>query len=122
MAGFKSEIRDADLEALAAKAASGNYGKYLKRIVLKKVRGFTDRDVSLDLPVTALVGPNGGGKTTILGAAGLLYKSVAPSRFFAKSGNYDANMLDWAIEYDLWDRDLNPRIPIQRTASFRKQK
>jgi predicted ATPase len=122
MTEFKSEIRDSDIAALEARAAGGGYERYLKRIVLKRVRGFRDRDVTLDFPVTALVGPNGGGKTTILGAAGLLYRDVAPSRFFAKSGTYDASMLDWAIEYDLWDRSLNPRIPIQRTASFRKQK
>src|ERR1044071_7007724 len=122
MTEFKSEIRDSDIASLEAKAAGGSYEHYLKRIVLKRVRGFRDRDVTLDFPVTALVGPNGGGKTTILGAAGLLYRDVAPSRFFAKSGTYDASMLDWAIEYDLWDRSLNPRIPIERTASFRKQK
>jgi len=119
---FRSEIRDSQIDALAAKAASGSYGKYLKRIVLKKVRSFENRDVTLDFPVTALVGPNGGGKTTILGAAGLIYRDVAPSRFFAKSGSYDASMKDWAIEYDLWDRDLNPRIQVQRTASFKSLK
>jgi predicted ATPase len=119
---FKSEIRDSDIVALEAKAANGSYSKYLKRIVLKRVRGFTDRDVTLDFPVTALVGPNGGGKTTVLGAAGLIYRDVAPSRFFAKSGTYDASMRDWAIEYDLWDRDLNSRIQVQRTASFKSLK
>jgi predicted ATPase len=118
VADYRSEIRESDLTALAKKAAGASYRKYLKRIVLKKVRGFTDREVTLDFPVTALVGPNGGGKTTILGAAALVYRSVAPGDFFAKSGKYDESMKDWAIEYDLWDRDLNTRIPIQRTASF----
>jgi predicted ATPase len=122
MTEFKSEIRDSDLDALAAKATSGNYNRYLKRIVLKKVRGFTDRDVTFDFPVTALVGPNGGGKTTILGSAALIYRDVPPSRFFAKSGKYDESMKDWAIEYDLWDRELNSRIQIQRTASFKQLK
>lgn len=46
--------------------------------MLKRVPGFTDRVVSFDFPVTALVGPNGGGKTMILGAAGLAYKTVPP--------------------------------------------
>lgn len=122
MSEYRSEIRDSQIAALEAKASSGSYDKYLKRIVLKKVRSFENRDVTLDFPVTALVGPNGGGKTTILGAAGLIYRDVAPSRFFAKSGAYDASMKDWAIEYDLWDRDLNLRIPIQRTASFKSFK
>jgi energy-coupling factor transporter ATP-binding protein EcfA2 len=119
---FKSEIRESDLVALSTKAASGSYGKYLERIVLKKVRGFTDRDVTFDFPVTALVGPNGGGKTTILGSAALIYRDVAPRTFFAKSGKYDESMKDWAIEYDLCERDLNSRIQIQRTASFKQLK
>jgi recombinational DNA repair ATPase RecF len=74
--------------------------------------------VTFDFPVTALVGPNGGGKTTILEAAGLAYKDVQPRRFFAKSGRYDASMTAWQIEYELIDRELNPRISVQRTVSF----
>src|SRR5512133_1279177 len=94
---YKSEIRPSDIQALEARAAraTSNYRKYLKRLILKRVRGFTEREVSFDFPVTALVGPNGGGKTTILGAAALAYKAVPPRRFFAKSGKYDASMKDW---------------------------
>jgi predicted ATPase len=115
---YKSEVRPSDVYALEEKVSKGNYHKYLKRIVLAKVRSFTDREVTFDFPVTALVGPNGGGKTTILGAAALAYKDVAPGRFFAKSGRYDASMTAWQIEYELIDRDLNQRISVQRTASF----
>jgi len=63
-----------------------------------------------------------GGKTTILGATALAYRAVPPRRFFAKSGKYDASMKDWVIEYELVDHDLNPRISVQRTASFRELK
>jgi ABC-type multidrug transport system ATPase subunit len=122
MSEFKSEIRASDIELLENKVTKGNYGRYLKRVVLKRVRGFSDREVTFDFPVTALVGPNGGGKTTILGAAALVYKDVQPGRFFAKSGKYDASMKDWVIEYEIIDRDLNPRIAISRTASFRELK
>lgn len=115
---FMSEIRDSDLKKLEDKVAAGDYGSYLKRVTLKRVRGFRDRAITFDFPVTALVGPNGGGKSTILGAAGLAYKSVAPGTFFAKSGKYDASMKDWAIEYELIEKTLNPRIAVQRTASF----
>nr|WP_155910152.1 MULTISPECIES: AAA family ATPase [unclassified Mycolicibacterium] len=94
----------------------------MSRLVLKRVRGFTDREVTFDFPVTALVGPNGGGKTTILGAAGLIYKDVAPRRFFAKSGKYDSSMKDWSVEYLLVDKDINVRLPVPRTASYLQHK
>ena len=101
MTEFRSELRDSDIGLVAEKVSRGSFGKYLKRAVLKRVRSFTDREVNFDFPVTALVGPNGGGKTTILGAASLILRSVPPRRFFAKSGKYDASMTDWVIEYDL---------------------
>lgn len=122
MPEYKSEIRDSDITALEEKVARNNYRKYLKRIVLKKVRGFIDREVTFDFPVTALVGPNGGGKTTILGSAALIYKDVPPRRFFAKSGKYDGSMKDWSVEYELIDRDINTRISVPRTASFKQAK
>ena len=75
MTEYKSEIRASDIQSLEEKVVGDGYGQYLKRILLRRVRGFTDRVISFDFPVTALVGPNGGGKTTILGAAGLAYKT-----------------------------------------------
>lgn len=89
---------------------------------LNPVRGFDDQLISFDFPVTALIGPNGGGKTTILGAAALAYKSVEPKQFFAKSGRFDDSMQDWKIEYDLLDRQVNSRSQFRRTSSFRQQK
>jgi predicted ATPase len=119
---YRSEIRDSEISALEEKVSKNSYRKYLSRLTLKRVRSFTDREVTFDFPVTALVGPNGGGKTTILGAAALTYRSVPPSRFFAKSGKYDSSMKDWSVEYQLIDRDLNPRLPVPRTASFKQAK
>jgi len=116
---FKSEIRDSTISELLEKAANRNYGCYLSKLVLKHVRGFSNEPVSFDFPVTALIGPNGGGKTTILGAAGCAYKQVAPKRFFAKSGQYDENMQNWSIEYEIIDRTINKKDAIRRTASFR---
>ncbi|HEU0164356.1 MAG TPA: ATP-binding protein, partial [Thermomicrobiales bacterium] len=87
-----TRIRKSELDALTEKVARDSYGRYLKRITLKKIRGFEDRSVRFDFPVTAIVGPNGHGKTTVLGAAALIYKDIKPRRFFAKSGKYDATM------------------------------
>lgn len=122
MTNYRSEIRDEVISDLENKVSKTDYGSYLRRVVLKKVRGFNDRIVNFDFPVTALVGPNGGGKSTILGAAGLIYKGFAPSDFFAKSGKYDASMMDWRIEYELIEKRLSPRLHVQRTASFPKLK
>lgn len=119
---FKSEIRDSTINALLEKAADRDYGKYLARVVLKQLRGFTNEPVSFDFPVTALIGPNGGGKTTILGAAACAYKVVPPKRFFAKSGKYDETMQDWAIEYEIVDKDANKKDTVRRTASFRNRR
>lgn len=118
----KSEIRDSTINKLLEKAANRNYGQYLSKITLRHVRGFSNEPVSFDFPVTAVIGPNGGGKTTILGAAGCAYKLVAPRRFFAKSGKYDETMQDWAIEYDIIDRSLSAKDTVRRTASFRRSR
>ena len=112
-------IRDSTINNLLEKAANRNYGQYLPRIILRKVRGFTEQPVAFDFPVTAIIGPNGGGKTTILGAAACAYKSVSPRRYFAKSGRFDETMQDWVIEYEIIDKKLSPRDSLRRTASFR---
>lgn len=115
----RSEIRHSQINQLLERAASRNYEKYLPKLVLKRVRGFSEEPISFDFPVTALIGVNGGGKTTILGAAACAYISVSPRRFFAKSGTYDESMQDWAIEYEIVDRTINARDSFRRTASFR---
>lgn len=119
---YKSEIRLSTIDGLLDKAAKKNYGKYLSRLILKQVRGFKDEPISFDFPITALIGPNGGGKTTILGAAGCAYKSIQPRRFFAKSGMYDEGMQGWALEYEIIDRDMNKKDIVRRTASFKNLK
>ena len=119
---FQSQIRDSTIKALLDKVSKRKYGKYLHKVRLLKLRGFEERTVTFDFPVTALVGPNGGGKTTILGAAATAYDIVKPRQFFAKSGKIDESMLNWKIEYDLIDRDVNKNDSIRRTASFSSQK
>jgi energy-coupling factor transporter ATP-binding protein EcfA2 len=116
---FKSEIRQSQLNALSEKVADRNYGQYLVKLVLQRVRGFEDQPVSFDFPVTALIGPNGGGKTTILGAAAVAYKSIKPRRFFAKSGKFDDSMKNWSIEHELIDRGISRADTFKRTASFK---
>lgn len=119
---YQSEIRDSEINELLEKVERRNYGKYLLKLRLNPIRGFEDQVIKFDFPVTALIGPNGGGKTTVLGAAACAYISEKPSRFFSKSGSLDNSMQNWRILYELIDRDINPRDPIQRTAKFKSYK
>lgn len=43
MPDFQSEIRSGDIDLLEDKVRRDNYGKYLKRVTLRRVRGFVDR-------------------------------------------------------------------------------
>lgn len=119
---MKSEIRDSTITALLERVRKRAYTKYLSGMRLVKLRGFQDTEVRFDFPVTALIGPNGAGKTTVLGAAGLIYDSVPPRRFFAKSGAYDGSMRGWKIEYELIDRVRSGSPTVSRTASYLKAK
>lgn len=119
---FKSDVRDSTINALLEKSRERDYGQYLAKLILKKVRGFVDEPISFDFPVTAIIGPNGGGKTTVLGAAGIIHRAIPPRAFFSKSGKYDGGMQDWSIEYEIIDRESSPKNSVQRTASFKNLK
>lgn len=115
---YQSEIRDSILGDLSLKVEKKNYGKYLYKLRLNPVRGFENDSVTFDFPVTALIGPNGGGKTTVLGAAACAYISVKPGRFFTKSGKLDNSMQNWKISYELIDKEISPKELFSRTAKF----
>lgn len=119
---MKSEIRPTEIDALFERVQKKKYKRYLNRIKLVRLRGFRDAEITFDFPVTALVGPNGSGKTTVLGAAALIYESVKPRRFFAKSGKYDDSMQDWRVEYELLDREQQANASLSRTASYLRAK
>jgi len=119
---FQSEIRSSQVNDLFEKVRNRNYGKYLLRIVIGKARSIEDKSIGFEFPVTVIVGPNGGGKTTIAGAAAILYKEVAPATFFAKSGKYDASMLNWRIEYEAVDKNVKGNDTVRRTAKYHNLK
>jgi predicted ATPase len=83
---FQSEIRDSQINELLEKVQNRNYGKYLLSIAIDKARTFQGKTINFDFPVTAIVGVNGGGKTTIMGAAACAYKTVKP-RLFKERGS-----------------------------------
>jgi predicted ATPase len=115
---FKSQIRQSTIDALREKVLRRNYGKYLVKMNLQDVRGIKGQVITFDFPVTAVIGPNGGGKTTVIGAAATAYAAVKPRLFFAKSGRLDESMANWRIEYELIDRAVNRTDSFRRTASF----
>jgi predicted ATPase len=119
---YQSEIRKSQINALLEKVEKKSYGKYVHKVILQKLRGFRGETVIFDFPVTAIVGPNGGGKTTILGAAACIYQEVKPRQFFAKSGKFDQSMADWSVEYELVDRVKNAKDAFKKTVSFRRSK
>jgi AAA15 family ATPase/GTPase len=119
---FPSEIRESQIRDLTSKVKSHDYGMYLRAIRLNKVRAFDGELVNLDFPVTALIGTNGGGKSTILGAAAIAYKAVRPALFFPKSSIGDDSMANWSISYDLIEKAKSARQLVQRSARFKRSK
>ncbi len=119
---FQSEIRTSQINDLLEKVRNRNYEKYLLKMVIEKARSIENKSIEFEFPVTAIVGPNGGGKTTIAGAAAILYKSIAPATFFAKSGKYDRSMLNWKIEYEAIDKSIKDNDSIRRTAKYHNLK
>lgn len=117
-----SEIRASTRAALAEKVRKHEYGKYLLKASLHRVRGFPGEEISFDFPVTALIGPNGSGKSAVLGSSGCAYKMVRPGAFFPKSAIGDQSMSGWRVEYDIIDKSINARQTVKRNANFRQAK
>lgn len=117
-----SEIRESTKRQLLDKVRAQDYGRYLYKAHIVKIRGFEGEDITFDFPVTALIGPNGSGKSSVLGVAGCAYKPVRPGMFFPKSTVGDESMSGWRVEYELVDKELNHRQLIRRTSNFRQAK
>jgi ABC-type multidrug transport system ATPase subunit len=99
-----SEIRDSTKTQLLEKVRRLDYGKYLYKASISRIRGFAGEDITFEFPVTALIGPNGSGKSSVLGVAGCAYKPIKPGMFFPKSTVGDESMSGWRVEYDLVDK------------------
>lgn len=95
-----------DLKIEMDKVRDNKFSKYVKRVTLRNVRGFAEEVVDFRTPVTALIGTNGGGKSTILGAVALAYKNIKPSKFFPKSFYGDDSMSEWEIELEITDKQI----------------
>lgn len=116
------DVRQSDIDSLEERVRRLSYGRYLPRLRMSNVRSFENQSVSFDFPVTAVIGTNGGGKSTVLGAAAIAYKSVKPGDFFPKSNIGDNSMANWRIDYEILDRGLSPASPFPRNARFASAK
>jgi energy-coupling factor transporter ATP-binding protein EcfA2 len=112
------DIQPSTLKSLSVRVAKRNYQKYLVEIHLRNVRAFSDQKITFSFPVTALIGTNGGGKSTILGASALAYKSVRPGDYFPKSNVGDTSIAYWRIDYDILDRTVAAKGSVSRNARF----
>lgn len=117
-----SEIRESTKVMLLDKVRKHDYGKYLLKSSIAKVRGFTGEDITFEFPVTALIGPNGSGKSSVLGAAGCAYKRIKPGLFFPKSAIGDESMSGWKVDYEVVDKSVNARQIVKRSSNFRQSK
>ncbi|MGE0714251.1 MAG: AAA family ATPase [Alphaproteobacteria bacterium] len=122
MQRYQSEIRDSTVRDLLAKVKNANFGSYLRRMKMLKVRAFEGEQVDFEFPVTALIAANGGGKSSMLGAAALAYKSTRPAIFFPKSSLGDNSMANWGISYELIEKSKNPTQLIPKRARFKNAK
>lgn len=122
MPPYLSEIRQSTITALLDKVRRHNYGKYLLHSRLEHVRAFRGPTVTFEFPVTALIGPNGGGKSTVLGSAACAYRDIRPGVFFPKSAIGDDSMSDWALEYSAIDQAINPHADLRRGCRFRQMR
>lgn len=117
-----SEIRESTKQQLIEKVRKHDYGKYLMKASLSKIRAFSGEDIVFEFPVTALIGPNGSGKSSVLGVAGCAYKDIKPGTFFPKSSIGDESMSSWKAEFELIDKKANPKQLVKRSCNFRQSK
>ena len=106
------------LTSLSSRVAKRNYQKYLLEVRLRNVRAFGDQKITFSFPVTAVIGTNDGGKSTILGATALAYKAVKPGDYFPKSNVSDTSMANWRIDYNILDRTVEEKGSVSRNARF----
>lgn len=107
---------------LLAKVKASNFGSYLRRMKIIKIRAFEGEAVDFEFPVTALIAANGGGKSSILGAAALAYKKTRPAIFFPKSSLGDNTMANWGVSYELIEKTKNQTQLISKSARFKNAK
>jgi predicted ATPase len=76
----------AEIQTIRTQYQAGQWPQLLETVTLSGLRGWTGQTVSFPFPVTAIVGENGTGKSTILKCAACGYENADKSkRFFPSS-------------------------------------
>jgi ABC-type multidrug transport system ATPase subunit len=113
-----SEIRESVIAGLLDKVRDQKYRKFLRSVTLKKMKRFAGVTISFDFPVVALIGPNGGGKTTVLATCACIFSHSIRQKAFQSSAVGDEKKVDWEVGYELIDRDITPNAPMSGTLTF----
>jgi hypothetical protein len=117
-ASLRSQIRHSEIGDLFDKVRKEDYGRYLRRINIDSLRSITAQSISFDFPVTAIIGPNGGGKSSVLSAAAAVYDCMDPAKLFPRAAVGDKSMAAWSMKYTLIDKSIDRLSTIRRSVAL----
>ena len=98
------EYRDVNqlVETIILMQKKGVIKNRIDKIVLKHFRGFLDEsEIQFQFPLTAVIGKNGSGKSTILRIIKLLGKGDIPQNEFFETNFDNGNLTGTEIEYSI---------------------
>ncbi|MGE0084878.1 MAG: AAA family ATPase [Desulfococcaceae bacterium] len=117
MEQYLSEIRQSVLSELLEKVKKNKYANYLKSLKIHELRHINNAEIRFDFPVTALIGTNGSGKSTILSSALYSYskekvykltsganRSQEIPLHFQRLPQIDSKMKGWQFSAEIIDR------------------
>jgi predicted ATPase len=117
---YKSEIRDSLIANLLERVEKNNYSKYLRSLHITSARHLKNSAINFDFPVTALIGPNGGGKSTVLALAACAHKGAIPRTFFFVSIEGDNVSTVATYEFTYIDKNIESKGILKQALSIGK--
>ncbi|MCL2009804.1 MAG: AAA family ATPase [Synergistaceae bacterium] len=103
-----------DFYEIKRQFSNGLWKKFLNKITLKNLRGWSGQTVEFRFPVCAVAGENGSGKSTVLKAAACAYdnkhrgaKKFYPALLFLRTQWDNSSIQDAEITYEITHGDKN---------------